>query len=517
MHHRLCILSTVLVEVTMHRFKSIVRIAGVAATHRSKCLNVIHSNVTIASTIYMRRYSAASDHVSSTLSSFPEYKLAQVHISKGEFDKALTLMHRVLEVINHTTGAGSEYSKYVNLQYANILRQLGSFDKIGKQLKIEELTGSYKVKALHMMSLCSLQQGDAKESNKYSAKAVLICESHDHRQNDSISNYSSSNKIHHDEIDPDLLGLSYGMQGLSSLFSSDFKTAEECLQLSARWCQSEIYQMISMNNMGLLAWMRNDEGISLATKYFELKKRGILNLATESTSVYDITDADTARINDCLSIWEECLNSIVNNSPMEKNTMCGPGEPISFINTASSGGGVDRTENSSGIDEKLKSIQFTAAYVTLLCNIAEAYLLLGDKQHSIDMLSSALKAVETHKDSYDCHALFGRILTNLAVAYTMNSQAVTAEGLFRSASDHLNTPYVLSDQRNAYLKANCLYFYGSLLKKWEKRERSGDALQSEANELLSNKVFDFSVTTSPSDRNKMGNNPLYLLPNTLLL
>ena len=73
------------------------------------------------------------------------------------------------------------------------------------------------------------------------------------------------------------------------------------------------------------------------------------------------------------------------------------------------------------------------------------------------------------------------MIGQIAIDNVLTNQAVTAEGLFRSAlekftfSDH--------DKRHRYEKANILLAYGHLLQKWEKREDIGKRLNNESYEI----------------------------------
>jgi len=73
------------------------------------------------------------------------------------------------------------------------------------------------------------------------------------------------------------------------------------------------------------------------------------------------------------------------------------------------------------------------------------------------------------------------LIGQIAIDNVLSNQAVTAEGLFRSAlekftsSDH--------DKRHRYEKANILLAYGHLLQKWEKREEMGKRHINESYEM----------------------------------
>ena len=90
---------------------------------------------------------------------------------------------------------------------------------------------------------------------------------------------------------------------------------------------------------------------------------------------------------------------------------------------------------------------FAAAYANVLCNLALAQLLLGDAPRRDECLSSAFKALEQHSDHALVHPTLGRVLVLAAVAHLSAAQAVTAEGLLRSALDRLSSSCAAHDIR----------------------------------------------------------------------
>ena len=131
-------------------------------------------------------------------------------------------------------------------------------------------------------------------------------------------------------------------------------------------------------------------------------------------------------------------------------------------------------EENDTLDAKLKDERFTHAYAVLLCNLADGYLLSGKEQLSVDTVSSALKAIEKHQHLPHFRGVYGYILGKLALIYMLNYQAVTAEGLLRTALDALGSSSC-ANPTDIYERSKISLLYGLLLLKWEKRETLGMA------------------------------------------
>jgi hypothetical protein len=92
-------------------------------------------------------------------------------------------------------------------------------------------------------------------------------------------------------------------------------------------------------------------------------------------------------------------------------------------------------------------VHFASAYANLLCNLAEASELTGDLSRRDEYVASALKTLDLHIEDARSHPALGRVLSRAAGAHLDASQAVTSEGLFRSALDRLKGPYAEHDIR----------------------------------------------------------------------
>jgi hypothetical protein len=82
-----------------------------------------------------------------------------------------------------------------------------------------------------------------------------------------------------------------------------------------------------------------------------------------------------------------------------------------------------------------------------LINLAEVQSLTGKWKESLDYLGSAMKALKGHKNSAQGSPVLGKILRELAYYHMLNTQAVTAEGLFRSSLEKLEATPAAYDLR----------------------------------------------------------------------
>jgi hypothetical protein len=204
-----------------------------------------------------------------------------------------------------------------------------------------------------------------------------------------------------------------------------------------------------------------------------------------------ISDEVKNKANDAVGYWLEGMENATNpNTNYEGVSGCGP---VSSVGAAGPGvdpifvkGAAKKSAHDKKIDDldfNLKDAKFAIAYVTLLNNIADAYHLLDNIEGRQEVLSSALKAIDHHKDNITCAPILGRTLGQIAIDNLLSTNAVTAEGLFRSALDKFKYSNTNNDKRNVYEKANILLAYGHLLQKWDKREESGRRLIADSYDI----------------------------------
>ena len=216
--------------------------------------------------------------------------------------------------------------------------------------------------------------GSAENALSSAQKAMEVCET---------PNYGESNID--EDIENAILSSSYSLMGLSHFLSGELDEAETFLQLSARWSLSPLQKLGSMTNLGSLCWSRSLQESS--DEYGPLTRRLSLN-----TTMNDVKDENTnnLRMNDkyildAIEYWEEALNSIAAPIKDIKPSPCGPiGDmpTLEVPGSASSAAArsVETKENTAQeglLDTLLQNPHFATTYVHLLCNLAEAYAVIG--------------------------------------------------------------------------------------------------------------------------------------------
>lgn len=97
-------------------------------------------------------------------------------------------------------------------------------------------------------------------------------------------------------------------------------------------------------------------------------------------------------------------------------------------------------------DNPLFQVNFASAYAHVLIQTAELYEISGKINESSEYLNSAMKALGKHNPLLTA-PLLGKILRQIGYFHMLNTQAVTAEGLYRSALEKLSSAYCDFDYR----------------------------------------------------------------------
>lgn len=305
--------------------------------------------------------------------------------------------------------------------------------------------------------------------------------------------------------------------------------------MSARWAQTPLQQLQSTNNFGAVEYYK----LRHASPAFDLWQyhmktiqadpRGLLAGGQTNKAVSSVLSAeeklkeavvkdDAARkhLQRAVDLWRDTIQELQSSTPASttseaQNTaaaMCGPmgntsgssksapevtmmglteGEirtvpSSSHSNTGSENGG----DNAPAwrLSEALqRDVDVTVAYISLLCNLSEALVLLGERSEAAELLSTALKAVSGPNPlatNLEVYGITGRVLRLVADNHARAGQLMTAEGLYRAALDKGTSPCALFDPRYQYETALTRGVYGQLLGNWEKREETGEAMRTSA-------------------------------------
>lgn len=409
--------------------------------------------------LYLGRYGARSSTrlvkylSSSTLKVFPEYVDGCTLLTKGDFKNALPQFQRVLDVLDQiqTDKSSMDYFTLVE-QIVKTRRYLGSeADDIASFLETyrSNVNGdAMQVKVLLLQGHNCYHHGQIPLALSHGSAAEELC--------------TTSN-----EPEVNDLGKTYSLLGITHLCSGDFEKAEEYLQMAARWSESSLEKMKALNNLGLfhlsVLYDFNDNGNHHNEKDEGAIRPDILMYTVDTKKMWFDPDG----------IMQEssALTSFENHSECLQEAL---GYLNDALEEAQSGEYIIPTEEEAqpmiDLEKKVKDITFATVYVNILCNLSQVYLWMDDRDTSMDQLSSALTCLNQFNGDKRMEPLLGRVLTLTAFNNMANSQAVTAEGLFRSALDYMQGSYSTGmDTRYDYALAQG--GFGILLSKWDKREK----------------------------------------------
>lgn len=368
----------------------------------------------------------------------------------------------------------SELSGAVSLRIANLYQRRGEYKKSTDYLLNYNFSSNLNVKSFQILTLNSLYSGDLKSANQLCDQTIQLCETSQ-------------------TIDYSLFSATYGLKGLAQLFIGDYELAEEFLQMSARWAQNSLDQLIAMNNLGIVQCRKTNWDFPFLPEFRD-KDRASVEMKEYHKGVRDALD-----------YWAEAVEDSFKSADIPKMELCGP---TSLSNTKQydlAGPGMEvmnfQKQNESISSAALSSTDilkenphFAVAYATVICNVYEAQVALGQHEIASTLLGTALKALNNFDPSVSSSGTvsgqlivapyIGRALFLSASANVNSLQAVTAEGLYRTALQKFENTYAINNPRHLYENARCLHAYGTLLSKWEKRESQGQKHIQEAQALL---------------------------------
>jgi len=434
------------------------------------------------------------------LNMFPEYTAAQADITLGKFKQALPAMERMHEVVSSAMGASSSLAALVARERASLLQLTGNFDGATKLLSAARSNTTDElevIRILQHMSRNRILQGDFSGAERDADEGVSRCE-----------NAAA-------EVLPlPLIAASYSMRGLCALHTQSWDDADEYLQLAARWSQSPLTHLVALHNLGCAHWAflaedaQHSEQVRVDSRQLTVAQ-GKLWRTPEQLSTQDEAGAKEA-----LGYWNEALEEALKgegegDAASAAAAMCGPvggaasmlgpemqdfvrAVPSTSTGSASPASPVRKTQARKSrirteddiLASRLADCTFAVAYAATLCNTAIAAGHMGSKSRATELLASALQALEAHKTDLRAQPMLGRVLSLVAYENMANSMAVTAEGLFRAAAEHLQSPYARCDQRWKFECGVTRGGYGVLLSKWEKREGDSKRELAEAQKLV---------------------------------
>lgn len=390
------------------------------------------------------------------MEAIPEYLATKELEFKGDYEKALPLMHRVQEVLDNVTTKNSLLSVAASIRLARLYRYLGKYDQAKKCLSLQQLHGIPKAYALQMASSCSLLQGTASQALEYAEEACSIAESQNESDSDVMLFYGC-----------------YTMKGLSLLCDGQSLSAEDYLQQAARWsnCNDLAAELGAMSNLGALHWFNYWEELRTRTKndIVTSAASGVpgSNILVPEKIDEHIKAIRMKHVGAALSFWENGLlgctvsDTASGTSSQISSGMCGPSAEAVLVPAGSTSGidgasAVIRSDSETDLQNKLnQDVDLAVAYTSLIWMAGMAANYLDEDDRSSKYLKDALDV--TDKISKSCPnnnslppvllAVNGNILREIGLKYAAAGEFVTAEGCFRSATDAYKSTYALHDPR----------------------------------------------------------------------
>eukprot|EP00944_MAST-04C_sp_MAST-4C-sp1_P012511 g12511.t1 len=205
----------------------------------------------------------------------------------------------------------------------------------------------------------------------------------------------------------------------------------------------------------------------------------------------------------CLAVAMLCQRDYTNAMRLlDSCNKSNPSDPL-VLNTLAAchllEGGADAPENAlryveeallqfNNSHEDPDHIDRKAIEAHLLCNVGVLKLILRQPEQALDPLHNALKALESINEDESQLLLnntkTGRVLAQLGAYYHITEQAVTSEGLHRSALENLEK-HLISPRQNL-IYSHCLDLHGSLLRDWDNREADARTLFTKAEDVRTN-------------------------------
>lgn len=257
------------------------------------------------------------------------------------------------------------------------------------------------------------------------------------------------------------------------MYHDDLSGGETFLQMAARWATTPYEELSSLSNIGALVWFKLAHG-------------------SDDPHVFNIWQWESDEASHDLKLRPESTEGIV-LSFLSKDKKEIDSHPL-IVTTMGSW-----SEASNNVNKELlqKDMSMGMAYATMLSNQASLLYLMGKTKDSNELLAEAVKIL-TPFDHAEIEPLLGTILRKVAFIHMKATQAVTAEGLYNSATSKLQSSYAKHDMRYQYEAIIARGCNGQLLSKWEKREQRGLELKKEAaNALQALPTFPHNIRLSP--------------------
>ena len=116
------------------------------------------------------------------LQAFPELKNARSMVKNAKFQQAFDVISRCHDIVSRATGPSSALTFQLALQKADVVRYFGNYKQASDIMQSYEVSASSDeaitniITKLQVISLCTLQSGQAKKAVEIAAEAIDLCE-----------------------------------------------------------------------------------------------------------------------------------------------------------------------------------------------------------------------------------------------------------------------------------------------------------------------------------------------------
>jgi tetratricopeptide (TPR) repeat protein len=394
------------------------------------------------------------------LESLPEMVEARSLQRLGNYSAAIPLLSRSVDIFRSAVGDGAPETRAASRRLGRALYDLGKlqqaelcFAKAGTDSADET-----SIRVLLDLAKSQLMQGRGGEALTTAAAAVETAEA---------SQTATP--------DMDALGTALRCQGAIQVLLGEREEAEISLYRGARLCSAPMEEAAGLSLLAVRSFSRGQDGEREAFEYWDA---ALQSISPESKDAEEKVPT---------AVWH--ILAII-TQPTYKRACC--------------------------------SVRLQALRARVLCTAAEAELMLldtkspqADDARAAERLTEALKLDEATLPSDS--PMLGWTLSLAARSYCIGGQAVTSEGLFRSAAAKLDPedpsgslalahhpspvhPYLVSTFSRASLLLSVvicmtcltnlfptihqlvkhLRMYGDLLGQWDRREAAGEAMLKRA-------------------------------------
>lgn len=289
------------------------------------------------------------------LLSIPEYSSACNDMKfERNVSNAVISLKRVHEILIHSLGQTSSLTAHCSLLLAHALTLQGDNQQSEDIYKVYSQSSDFtqSVVALQCLARLKLSTGHIVDSLQYANQSLAILENNSH-------------------LDLRLFHASHSLIGLSHLFLissptefSQDEDTEHSLQLSARWSQSLLCELISLNNLGGFAWLRFKGRQEWRHRQFLCDK---IITSNSETDRRDVRSGSEKSALEALEYWNDAINHAMKEDSDSSDTDS-PASSICGVSTTSDSNN-SNSGNLSTLELRLQDVSVLLITCMLLSRV----------------------------------------------------------------------------------------------------------------------------------------------------